>query len=64
MSFISLDVETANWNPGSICQIGIAFFIDGQAIKRWSTLINPEEEFNSYNIAKEDRDWKGTRMAR
>lgn len=48
--FVSLDVETANWDQGSICQIGAAVFRDGRVARRWATLVNPEVEFftNTY----------------
>ena len=48
--FIALDVETANGNQGSICQIGLAAYKDGALVQEWSSLINPEEKFNSTNI--------------
>lgn len=34
--FVSIDVETANPCMGSICQIGIARFIDGKIVEEWS----------------------------
>ncbi len=51
MNFIAIDVETANANLSSICQIGLAFFEDGKIINTWETLINPEEEFDPINIS-------------
>jgi DNA polymerase-3 subunit epsilon len=50
MEFVAIDVETANQNPGSICQIGIACFSKGALIRTWGTLINPEDSFLSFNI--------------
>lgn len=50
IDFIALDVETANRNVGSICQIGLAAFKDGALIQEWTSLINPEEEFYFSNI--------------
>jgi len=44
-SFISIDVETANDYRRSICQVGIAKFIDGKITREWSTLIDPETNF-------------------
>lgn len=49
-SFISLDVETANSFRGSICSIGLVKFIDGQVVDSFYSLINPEEEFDEFNI--------------
>jgi DNA polymerase-3 subunit epsilon len=59
MNFFALDVETANADYSSICQIGIAEFEDGKIIDRWCSLINPETYFDSFNtsihgISKED----------
>jgi len=51
MNFIALDVETANADLASICQIGIANFVDGQFSGHWESLVNPEDEFDFMNIA-------------
>ena len=45
MTFNAIDVETANYSRSSICQIGIAKVVDGAVVDRWSTLVNPEDEF-------------------
>lgn len=50
MKFIALDVETANADMASICQIGIAKFDDGKLVEEWSSLINPEDYFNFINV--------------
>lgn len=50
MKFQALDVETANEDIGSICQIGIASFVDGVVVEEWSSLIDPECEFSTFNI--------------
>lgn len=50
MDFITLDVETANADPKSICQIGVAVFKDGELSDTWSTLINPMTHFDWMNI--------------
>ncbi len=49
-NFFALDVETANADCSSICQIGIAEFRDGKVIDEWSTLVNPESSFTPFNI--------------
>lgn len=49
--FVSIDVETANPDMGSICQIGVARFSDGQLIDEWSSLIDPEDYFDPTNIS-------------
>lgn len=50
INFVALDVETANYNKGSICSIGLVKFINGEIVDTYETLINPEEEFDGYNI--------------
>jgi DNA polymerase-3 subunit epsilon len=50
-SFVAIDVETANADLSSICQIGIATFTNGQATSEWQSLINPEDEFDSINVS-------------
>jgi DNA polymerase-3 subunit epsilon len=49
IDFVALDVETANADIGSICQIGLVAFKDGIFIREWTSLINPEEEFSAFN---------------
>lgn len=49
--FVSIDVETANPCMGSICQIGIARFIDGEIVEEWSSLIDPESYFDGFNTS-------------
>jgi DNA polymerase-3 subunit epsilon len=43
--FVAFDVETANPDFASICQIGIARFADGRFIDKWESLVNPEVYF-------------------
>jgi DNA polymerase III subunit epsilon len=49
--FIALDVETANGWAGSICQIGLACVTESGEIHGFSTLIDPESGFESFNSA-------------
>jgi DNA polymerase-3 subunit epsilon len=51
MDFAALDVETANADRSSICQIGIARFADGCLTEEWSTLVNPEDYFDPFNVS-------------
>jgi DNA polymerase-3 subunit epsilon len=51
MEFVALDVETANADSSSICEIGIARFVDGCLTEEWSTLVNPEDYFDSFNVS-------------
>ncbi len=48
--FMALDVETANADYSSICQIGIVEHRNGDQISTWSTLIDPETFFDPYNV--------------
>ncbi|MEO9477293.1 MAG: exonuclease domain-containing protein [Cyclobacteriaceae bacterium] len=49
MKFLALDVETANSDYSSICQVGIAEFENGKVIIEWNSLINPESYFDPFN---------------
>lgn len=48
--FIALDVETANDDPASICQIGLAFVRPDNSIVTWATYVDPDDEFSPSNI--------------
>ena len=50
MEFVAIDVEIANADMTSICQISLAKFKDGQLVEEWSQLIDPEDYFDSINI--------------
>jgi DNA polymerase-3 subunit epsilon len=49
MDFVAVDVETANADISSICQIGIASFRDGELVDAWVSLVNPEDYFSPFN---------------
>jgi len=49
MEFVAIDVETANPDMASICQIGVARFRDGAVVGEWSTLVDPEDYFDPIN---------------
>ncbi len=51
MNFVSLDVETANPNMRSICQIGLVQFENGKEVRCESVLVNPKTWFDPYNVA-------------
>ena len=51
MTFNSIDVETANADRASICQIGIVHVREGEIEDKWETLINPEGWFNKVNVS-------------
>ncbi|MBI4799817.1 MAG: transposase [Desulfarculus sp.] len=50
MEFIAIDVETANADMSSLCQIGIACYKGGQLVDEWKTYLNPEDFFDEINI--------------
>ena len=50
MEFVAIDVETANEDMASICQIGIVKYTDGKLADEWVSLIDPEDEFSGINI--------------
>lgn len=49
--FVAIDVETANQLLGSVCQIGLALFEDDKVIETYSTLINPQDVFDPFNVS-------------
>ena len=51
MSFVAVDVETANADFSSICQIGIAVYSNYELSEEWKTYIDPEDYFSPINIA-------------
>lgn len=46
--FLVIDVEMANNNITSICQIGLAVFQGGKLNYSWESLINPDGDFGYY----------------
>lgn len=51
MEFAAVDVETANADLASICQIGIAIFRGGSHVDSWSSLVDPEDDFDGFNVS-------------
>jgi DNA polymerase-3 subunit epsilon len=49
-SFVALDVETANANISSICQIAAVSFVAGQVVDVCHSMIDPEESFAPINV--------------
>lgn len=49
--FTAIDVETANADLASVCQIGVVTFINGEATRQWQSLIDPEDEFDPINVS-------------
>lgn len=51
MNFIAIDVETANADMASICQIGLAKYENGTLSDEWKTYVDPEDYFDSINVS-------------
>ena len=50
LTFNVIDVETANADPSSICQVGIVSVWHGIIQANLSVLVNPESKFNDFNV--------------
>ena len=61
--FVAIDVETANSDLASICQMGLVTFAGGQISSTWHSLINPEDEFDPFNTAIHGIDESSVRDA-
>lgn len=51
MDFVAIDLETANCDMASICQIGVVRYKGGVIVDEWSKLIDPEDWFDDVNIS-------------
>lgn len=51
MDFVAVDVETANADCSTICQIGIVRFDEHGPTDRWAALIDPEDYFDGMNVS-------------
>ena len=51
MNFVVIDVETANPDLSSICQVGVVEFRDGKLHDSWESLVNPEDYFDDMNVS-------------
>lgn len=51
MDFAVIDVETANADLSSICQVGIASFDNGELADSWVSLVNPQDYFSAVNVS-------------
>ena len=50
LTFNAIDVETANSDPSTICQIGIVPVRNGVIKQQVSLLVDPEAEFSGFNV--------------
>ncbi len=51
MDFVAIDVETANADMSSICQIGLVYFKEGVLCEEWKSYVDPEDFFDGINIS-------------
>ncbi len=51
VSYVAVDVETANADCSSICQIGIAEFGSDGVGRTWATLVDPNDYFDWMNVS-------------
>lgn len=51
MNFVAIDVETANADMASICQIGLVKCARGVFSDEWRTYVDPEDYFDDTNIS-------------
>ena len=51
MDFVAIDVETANADMASICQVGVATFRRGVLTAEWKSYIDPEDYFDPVNVS-------------
>jgi DNA polymerase-3 subunit epsilon len=50
MDFVAIDVETANADLSSICQIGVVKYSHDVILDEWCSLVNPEDCFDLTNV--------------
>jgi len=51
MDFVAIDVETANADMASICQIGLVRYKNGVLSQEWKSYVDPEDYFDGINMA-------------
>ncbi len=51
MGFVAIDVETANPDMASICQIGIASYPEYELDGEWKSYVDPEDYFHPINMS-------------
>ena len=51
MDFVAIDVETANPDLASICEVGAVTFKDSKPGHTFQTFVDPEDEFNPVNVS-------------
>lgn len=51
MKFVAVDIETANPDMASICQVGLARYDDGSLCYEWKSYLDPQDYFDEINIS-------------
>lgn len=51
MEFTVIDIETANADYASICQIGVVDVVGGEVAAREAYLVDPEDYFDAFNVS-------------
>jgi len=51
MNFVAIDIETANADMASICQIGLVKYENGLLADEWKSYVDPEDYFDGINKA-------------
>ena len=51
MDFVAIDVETANPDLASICQVGVVAFSGSKPSHTFQALVDPEDEFSPVNVS-------------
>jgi len=49
--FVAIDVETANADLASICQVGLARYDSGNLVEEWKSYVDPEDFFDGVNVS-------------
>ena len=63
IDFVAIDVETANPNLASICQVGIVVFQNGKVKDSWQSLVNPQDYFDGLNVSIHGIDERAVKRA-
>jgi DNA polymerase-3 subunit epsilon len=63
MNFTVIDVETANPDLASICQVGVVSFRDGKVHQLWESLVDPQDYFDDMNVSIHGIDERDIRLA-
>jgi DNA polymerase-3 subunit epsilon len=51
MDFVAIDVETANADVSTICQLGVAQYRGGILESEWKSLVDPQDYFDPVNVS-------------